>query len=109
MNGAIMKEWLEWFDWRMDGRKVLLLLDNFSAHESALQSVELKNVKVVFLPPNTTSLCQPCDQGIIRALKGHHRQSFSRWCLEQWEEGKDPIEECQPFEGYQMGSERVAT
>ncbi|XP_041361928.1 jerky protein homolog-like [Gigantopelta aegis] len=27
----------------------------------------------MFLPPRTTSVIQPCDQGIIRNLKGHYR------------------------------------
>ncbi len=93
MNTAIMEEWLEWFDRRMEGRQVLLLLDNFSAHECALNSLELKNVRVAFLPPNTTSLCQPCDQGIIYALKGHYRRHFTRWCLEKWDDGREPLEE----------------
>ena len=35
-------------------------------------------VKVSFLPPNTTSLIQPCDQGIIRAVKAHYRRQVNR-------------------------------
>jgi hypothetical protein len=34
-----MEEWLEWFDRCMVGRKVLLLFNNLSAHESALQGL----------------------------------------------------------------------
>ncbi len=88
-----MEEWLEWFDRRMEDRKVLLLLDNFSAHECALESLELKNVRVEFLPPNTTSLCQPCDQGIIYALKGYYRRYFTQWCLDRWDGRQDPLAE----------------
>jgi hypothetical protein len=93
MNSAIMVGWLEWFDRRIDGRKVLLLLDNFSAHECALQTLELKNVRVEFLPPNTTSLCQPRDQGIIYALKGYYQCQFTQWCLDQWDNGHEPLAE----------------
>jgi hypothetical protein len=75
----------------MNGRRVLLLLDNFSAHACALETLELKNVRIEFLPPNTTSLCQPCKQGIIFALKGHYQRHFTRWCLEEWEEGREPL------------------
>jgi hypothetical protein len=36
----------------------------------------LKNIKVIFLPANTTSLIQLCDQGIIRAH--YHREMLVR-------------------------------
>lgn len=54
--------------------KVLLLLDNAPSH-----SIELNhpNVQIVFLPPNTTSLLQPLDQGIIATFKAYYlRKSF---------------------------------
>lgn len=34
---------------------------------------DIQEVTLKFLPPNTTSLIQPCDQGIIRNLKYHYR------------------------------------
>jgi hypothetical protein len=34
----------------------------------------LKSMKLVFLPPNTTSVTQPMDQGVIRNLKLHYRK-----------------------------------
>lgn len=49
--------------------KALLLIDNAPGHPTDL---EHPNVKVVFLPPNTTSLIQPLDQGIIRSFKAHY-------------------------------------
>ncbi len=88
-----MEMWLEWFDRRMEGQKVLLLLDNFSAHECAVESLELKNVRVEFLPPNTTFLGQPCDPGIIYALKGYYRRYFTQWCLDKSDGGQDPLSE----------------
>ncbi|GFU04188.1 tigger transposable element-derived protein 1 [Trichonephila clavipes] len=41
--------------------KVLLIVDNAASHPQ----LEHPNVQLVFLPPNTTSLIQPLDQGII--------------------------------------------
>ena len=41
MTADIFKEWLLWFDNKMnaDGQKVALLMDNFSAHESAFKEL----------------------------------------------------------------------
>ncbi|XP_070593700.1 tigger transposable element-derived protein 1-like isoform X2 [Erythrolamprus reginae] len=47
--------------------KVLLLMDNAGGHDDLAH--EHDGVQVEFLPPNTTSLIQPMDQGIIRAFK----------------------------------------
>ena len=78
MTGIICKEWLRWFDNLMAGRKVLLLLDNFSGHELGVEKVGgldgLCNVKIHWLPPNTTSHWQPLDQGIIALFKLHYRR-----------------------------------
>ncbi|GFU04936.1 tigger transposable element-derived protein 1 [Trichonephila clavipes] len=45
--------------------KVLLIVDNAASHPQ----LEHPNVQLVFLPPNTTSLIQPLDQGIIATFK----------------------------------------
>lgn len=55
-------------------RKVLLLIDNCSAHGSEQSLPAVDNVDVVFLPPNTTSKLQPLDAGIIAALKTRYRK-----------------------------------
>ncbi|XP_070605228.1 tigger transposable element-derived protein 1-like [Erythrolamprus reginae] len=47
--------------------KVLLLMDNAGGHDHL--DHEHDGVQVEFLPPNTTSLIQPMDQGVIRAFK----------------------------------------
>ena len=46
-------------------RKILLFLDNAPFHPT----VECSNVKPQFFPPNTISVLQPMDQGIIQATK----------------------------------------
>ena len=40
-----------------------MIVDNCPAHPHVKG---LKSVKLVFLPPNTTSVIQPMDQGVIR-------------------------------------------
>ena len=54
---------------RMEGRKIALLIDICPAHPSVSH---LTNVQLVFLPPNTTSVLQPMNQGVIRSLKAHY-------------------------------------
>lgn len=67
MTREIMTTWLHKFNNKMkrQNRKVLLFLDNATSHSNLL----LENVKIVFLPPNTTAHCQPLDQGIIQNFK----------------------------------------
>jgi len=53
MNHYIMIEYLRWFNtcMRSQGKQVLLLMDNFSAHELAVELIEeakeLTNTKVM--------------------------------------------------------------
>jgi hypothetical protein len=75
MTGLICEEYLQWLNNKVqgEGRKVLLLMDNFSGHELAVQLVGglqgLSHVRIAWLPPNTTSVWQPMDQGIIASFK----------------------------------------
>uniref|UniRef100_A0A5S6Q8V8 DDE-1 domain-containing protein n=3 Tax=Trichuris muris TaxID=70415 RepID=A0A5S6Q8V8_TRIMR len=48
--------------------KALLLIDNAPGHPQAACVADEK-VEVVFLPPNSTPLLQPLDQGIMRCVK----------------------------------------
>ena len=57
MDSQIFQEWVRKLDltFRMEGRKIALLIDNCPAHPSVS---DVKNVQLVFLPPNTTSVLQ---------------------------------------------------
>ena len=46
--------------------KILLIVDNAPGHPPFI--ADHPNIKVVFLPPNTTSLIQPMDQGVTAAF-----------------------------------------
>ncbi|XP_036182980.1 tigger transposable element-derived protein 1-like [Myotis myotis] len=51
--------------------KVLLVLGSAPGHPADLNDFH-PNVKVVYLPPNTTSLLQPMDQGVIASFKAYY-------------------------------------
>ena len=54
--------------------KALLFLDNTPGHPRETMH---PNIKVTFLPPNTTALLQPMDQEIIQAFKLYYiRRTF---------------------------------
>ena len=58
--------------------KILLILDNAPGHPASLGDL-CENVKVIFLPPNTTSLIQPMDQGTIATFKAYYlRRTFKQ-------------------------------
>ena len=72
MNSEIFEEWVRKLDrkFRADDRNIALIIDNWPAH---LSISHLTNVQLIFLPPITTSILQPMDQGVIRSLKAHYR------------------------------------
>lgn len=74
MSRALFSRWVEAFnaDMRKAGRSVALFLDNCSAHH--IDETELTNVRLVFFPPNCTSVLQPLDQGVIRSVKCAYRE-----------------------------------
>ncbi|KAM9226313.1 tigger transposable element-derived protein 1-like [Dugong dugon] len=53
--------------------KVLLIIDSAPGHPESV-CYENENIEVVFLPPNTTSLLHPLDQGIIQFVKATYTQ-----------------------------------
>ncbi|GBO22848.1 Tigger transposable element-derived protein 4 [Araneus ventricosus] len=68
MTTEIMRDWIVELDNKMkkQKRKIILFMDNATSHPDDLK---LKNINLVFLPPNTTSMLQPLDQGIIHSFK----------------------------------------
>jgi len=76
MDSSLFEEYLKLLQAKFskENRHILLLLDNFIAHK--LNHLNLNNVKLLFLPANTTSVSQPLDQGIIRSFKAHYRKDL---------------------------------
>lgn len=88
MTGALWTKILLNFDKKMmkQKREVILFIDNAPCHRLE-EGVVLQNVKLQFLPANTTSIIQPLDQGIIRTFKIHYRQQIVRKQLVALEKG----------------------
>ena len=82
MTKTIWSDWLN--DWdkklRRQGRKILLLIDNCSAHGEV---DGLTHIDVMRLPANTTSVLQPCDMGIIRTMKAYCRKEMRLQIIER--------------------------
>ncbi|CAI5482847.1 unnamed protein product [Closterium sp. Yama58-4] len=79
-------------------RHIVILLDNASSHVLKTEDAEtedlfgfrtrsLSNLRLVFLPPNTTAFTQPLDQGLIAMTKARYRQHWLEAVVERWVEG----------------------
>ncbi len=89
----------------MNGRKVILLLDNYSAHikDTDLKkfSIQLRNTTLFYLPPNTTSKIQPCDTGIIHTFKAYYHRRFNNQLLSRIENSVADSEKINLLDGIQ--------
>ena len=66
--------------------QVLFLLDNVPGYFDAL---ERDGVRDVFFPPNCTTWKQPCNMGIIAALKKQYKYLYLIDVLDHYELGED--------------------
>jgi hypothetical protein len=51
--------------------------------------IKLTNIKLVYLPPNTTAHLQPMDAGIIHSFKSKYKREFCRHLIQQFDRGID--------------------
>ena len=80
MDSVLFEEWVRDIneDFQVEGRKVALIIDNCPAHPII---ENLSHLKLVFLPPNTTSVTQPMNQGVIKCLKAHYKKRLVKLIL----------------------------
>lgn len=105
---------------RTMNRKILLLIDNAGSHfnpkrlkknddeneeiagsdseqesrkrrKKANPVIDLTNIELVYLPPNTTAHLQPMDAGIIHSFKAKYKQEFCKHLIRQFDSGVDYI------------------
>ncbi|CAE1275072.1 unnamed protein product [Acanthosepion pharaonis] len=79
MTSQLFTDVMKTLDRKMiaQNRKIILFLDNATCH-NLLPGTNLSNIKLSFMPPNTTSLIQPLDQGITRSFKAYYRRELVR-------------------------------
>lgn len=70
-------------------RNILLFLDNAASHP---RDICLTNITLEFLPPNTTSICQHLDQGIIQNFKVIYRNFILKDMLSNMDTAKSASE-----------------
>ena len=92
MNHLIFTDWLKKFNNSMllNGRKVLLIVDNAGGHRINQEVlIQLRNVRLEFLPPNVTNVLQPLDAGIIKSFKTKYRQLLVKDLIRQLNEERE--------------------
>lgn len=88
MDSTLFEEWVRELDEKMekDNRRIALIIDNCTAHP---EIGGLKAIDIFFLPPNTTSVLQPMDQGVIRSLKAKYRVKVIQKMIEAIDKKKE--------------------
>uniref|UniRef100_UPI00398F4254 tigger transposable element-derived protein 4-like n=1 Tax=Pristiophorus japonicus TaxID=55135 RepID=UPI00398F4254 len=80
MTGDIFCEWVRQWDRRLTGRRIVLILDNFSGHP---RISGLRNIHLVFPPADAACLTQPLEQGIMHCMKQHYIRAMREKVLEE--------------------------
>ncbi|GBL77914.1 Jerky -like [Araneus ventricosus] len=81
MNSSLFSEWFHYcfvpevkkILKKLKLKKAILLMDNAPAHRDA-ETLKAENITCIFIPPNTTSILQPMDQGVIESMKRRYRK-----------------------------------
>lgn len=96
ISPIIMEEWLRWFDTRMQGRKVLLMLESNDTYQFGVESVRrfkggFQNTSVFRIPEKTLDIKSPFEQGIVDTFKANYRRYWLQYSLNQINILRDPL------------------
>ena len=88
MDSTLFEEWVHELDvkFQKENQKIALIIDNCPAH---LTIVDLSNIKLIFLPSNTTSVSQPVDQRFTKCLKAFYGRRLVNLMIKRLEQGQD--------------------
>ncbi|CAK9298334.1 unnamed protein product, partial [Gordionus sp. m RMFG-2023] len=80
---SIFEEWLNNLNDTLinDNRNIIIFLNDLFNYTNN----ELSNIKLVFIPPTSSSFMQPLDQGIIQNFKVLYRSSFIKRVISDME------------------------
>ena len=80
MESALFEEWVRALDKTFfnENLKITLIIDNCPADRTI---GNLCNVCLIFLPPKTTSVSQPMNQGVIKCLKTNYCRRLVRMMI----------------------------
>ena len=79
MDQVIWNLFLKKWEQQLTGQhKILLIVDNATVHSL---TITLNHIEVLYLPPNHTSILQPCDQAPIRSFKASYRVKLLEWMV----------------------------
>lgn len=87
--------------------KALLIVDNAPGHPHDMTNW-CDNIHVVFLPPNTTSLIQPCDQGIIATFKAYYTRRTIKDMIHATDEQEISVREYWKSYNIKKGLDNIA-
>ena len=81
MDLTLFEEWVRQLDnqFEKENQEIALIIDNCTAYP---EIGGLKAIDLFFLPPNTTLVLQPMDQGVIRSLKVRYRTKVVQKMIE---------------------------
>ena len=87
MSGEILEDILTKLNQCLikSNRNILLSTDNAGCHLEELTS-KFSNIKIIFLPANTTCALQPLDLGVIQTFKMYYRKHFLSYVVSKIDE-----------------------